>query len=368
MARLTRILVAGLAGASALTGAALWGWTWWTTGRFQESTDDAYLKADYTTVAPKVSGYLINVLVADNQVVRRGQVLARIDARDYKTALARAKAKVSVARSAIRSLDAELILQHAVIDQAKANIAAGQAALKFSQADYRRYRELGKTHYIALQTLQQAQARLTEGVATVRHDRAALVEAQRRVEVVTMRRVQARSTLQEALAAARQAALNVGYTAITAPIAGTVGDRTLRIGQYVQAGTSLMAIVPLRQIYVIANFKETQLTRVRPGQPATVRVDSFPGVMIQGHVDSLSPASGLEFALLPPDNATGNFTKVVQRIPVKITLEGDSSLIGLLRPGMSVEPSIDTRPAVIAAIAQRAVTVSGRSAAKVAER
>ena len=167
--------------------------------------------------------------------------------------------------------------------------------------------------------------------------------AERKVEVLQTARAQAVAGLDRARAAQRQAELNLSYTVITAPVDGTIGARSLRVGQYVQAGTQLMAVVPLHAVYVVANFKETQLTHVRGGQAVEIAVDGFPGVTLHGHVDSLSPASGLEFALLPPDNATGNFTKIVQRIPVRISLDQDQ-LQGRLRPGMSVEPTIDTKP------------------------
>lgn len=366
--RLFRRTAFGFALFGALAGAAYIGYQYWTVGRFVEGTDDAYVKADYSTIAPKVSGYVAQVLVADNQHVKAGQVLARIDDRDYRTTLEQIKAKVAATRDAIGSLDAELKLQHAVIDQARANIDAGKAALKLARDDFRRYADLAKTHYVAAQRLQQAQTRVSEQTAAVQRDRAGLVAAERKIGVLDTQRVQAQSTVDQAKAAEHQAELNLGYTTIISPIDGTVGARTLRVGQYVQAGTPLMAVVPLKRVFVVANFKETQLTNVRPGQPVTVEVDTFPGVVVKGHVDSLSPASGLEFALLPPDNATGNFTKVVQRVPVKIVLDADNPLMGLLRPGMSVEPSIDTR-SVALAVRDKVAPVMGQAvASQVAQR
>jgi membrane fusion protein (multidrug efflux system) len=201
-----------------------------------------------------------------------------------------------------------------------------------------------KTGYGTVQRAQQAETALKEKTAQLRHDRASLLVAERKVDVLRTERRRAEASRDRSLANRHQAELNLSYTTISTPVDGTVGARSLRVGQFVQAGTALMAVVPLHAVYVVANYKETQLSRVRPGQPASVEIDSFPGVELEGHVDSLSPASGLEFALLPPDNATGNFTKIVQRIPVKIVLD-DEKLEGLLRPGMSVEPTIDTRPA-----------------------
>jgi membrane fusion protein, multidrug efflux system len=348
MRRIVKRIAGGVAALALLAGGTGYGWYWWETGRYVESTNDAYVKADYTTVAPKVSGYISAVLVDDNQPVKAGQVLARIDDRDFNTALAQAQADVANAEAGIRNLDAQLALQQSVIDQANADIAAAEAALDFAKQDYVRYQNLTKTGYGTVQRSQQADATLRAQTAQLQHNRAVLVAAQQQVEVLRTQRAQAETQVQRDRAVEQQAKLNVGYTTITSPIDGTVGARSLRIGQYVQAGTQLMAVVPLQAVYVVANFKETQLTHVRGGEPVTVAVDTFPGAAIGGHVDSLSPASGLEFSLLPPDNATGNFTKIVQRIPVKIRLDRADPLAGLLRPGMSVEATIDTKPTVLA--------------------
>jgi membrane fusion protein (multidrug efflux system) len=342
MSRSLKRAAAALAITAALAGAGYWGYGYWTVGRFLETTDDAYLKADYTTIAPKVSGYVAEVLVEDNQPVKADQVLARIDDRDFRTALDQAKADVASAAADIDNLDAQVTLQQAVIDQANADIASAEAALGFARQDDSRYHALMKSGYGTVRQSEQAEAVLREKSAELQHGRAALVAARKQIAVLRTARAKAETTLTRNQAIARQAELNLGYTTIAAPIAGTVGARSLRVGQFVQAGTALMAVVPLQSIYVVANFKETQLTAMRAGQPVTVEVDSFPGVRVTGHVDSLSPASGLEFSLLPPDNATGNFTKIVQRIPVKIVLDSNSPLQGLLRPGMSVESVVDT--------------------------
>jgi len=313
---LKRILMASV-GTAVLAGAGTFGWYWFETGRFLESTNDAYIQADYTTIAPKVSGYISAVAVEDNQTVKAGQILARIDDRDYQTALAQA--------------------------QAEAAIVSDQAALKFSQDDYDRYHKLTAGKITSVQDEQRAQTVLQQATARLQSDRAALTAAHQRVEVLNTARVKAETQVTRLQSVADQAQLNLSYTTISAPIDGTVGARSLRVGQYVQAGTQLMAVVPLHAVYVLANYKETQLTNVAAGQPVEIEVDAFPGHVVKGHVDSLSPASGLEFALLPPDNATGNFTKIVQRIPVKIAIEPSDALAGRLRAGMSVEPVIDTR-------------------------
>ncbi len=335
--------------AALLAGTALaadYGYKYWTVGRFLESTNDAYVQADYTTIAPKVSGYIADVLVQDNQHVKAGQVLARIDDRDFKTALDQARANVSGAEAAIRNFDAQTQLQRSIVDQEKAAITATEASLKFAQQDFVRYRDLKNDGFGTVQRAQQAEASLTEKSAQLQRDRAGLQAALSKNSVIETDRAKAVAARDQAEAAVRQAELNLSYTTITAPVDGTVGARSLRVGQLVQAGTQLMAVVPLHAVYVVANFKETQLTHVRNGQSVALQVDGFPDEKVTGHVDSLSPASGLEFALLPPDNATGNFTKIVQRIPVKIAL-ADGALDGLLRPGMSVEATVDTRPATV---------------------
>lgn len=339
---LRRVLLAGIAVAGLAVGLSF-GWDYWTVGRFHISTDNAYVQADNVTIAPKVPGYLAAVLIGDNQPVKAGQVLARIDDRDYRVALDQARADVQAAFAVIASKEAALETQQAVIETAKATVAADQANQVFAEQENKRYADLATTGYGSLQNAQQAAARVAAARASVQRDTAALATAVKQVGQLRAELAQAEAVLARARAVQRQAELNLSYATITAPVNGVVGNRTLRVGQYVQAGTQLMSIVPLSAAYVVANYKETQLTRVRPGQPVTVRVDTFPDRVFTGHVDSLAPASGQIFALLPPDNATGNFTKVVQRIPVRITLDPASEGSGDLRPGMSVEPVIDTK-------------------------
>jgi membrane fusion protein (multidrug efflux system) len=340
-----KLLKRTLIGAALLAGVAYgcdWGYNYWTVGRFIESTDDAYVKADYTSVAPKVAGYIGTVTVKDNDVVKAGQLLATIDDRDFQNALNQAKADVKSADAAITNLDAQIELQKSVIGQAKATIDASQASLDYAQSDAARSQRL-ITNGAGTQSRAEQSASLSQQAkAAVERDQAALVAAEKRVPVLQTQRDQAVAQRDRAVAASQQAELNLSYTNIVAPVDGTVGARAIRIGQYVNSGTQLMAVVPLHSVYVVANYKETQLTNVRAGQPVEIKVDSYPDAHIKGHVDSVSPASGLEFSLLPPDNATGNFTKIVQRIPVKIVIDGDE-LGGMLRSGMSVEPEIDTK-------------------------
>ena len=336
----------GLAVALGFAGAADFGYGYLTTGRYLESTDDAYVQADSTIVSPKVSGYIAEVLIGDNQPVKAGQLLARIDDRDFRTALDQADADVAASEAAVHNLDAQIALQQPVIAQETADVAAAEANLQFAQEEQARYDGLMKSGSGTIQRAQQTDAALREKIAQLQHGKSGLLAAQKKVDVLTTDRARAVAQRDHARAVEAQAALNLSYTEISAPVEGTVGARSLRVGQFVQAGTQLMAVVPLDAVYVVANFKETQLTHVRNGQPVEIRIDSFHGTKLRGHVDSLSPASGLEFALLPPDNATGNFTKIVQRVPVKIALD-DRSLTGLLRPGMSAEPTIDTKATVL---------------------
>jgi membrane fusion protein, multidrug efflux system len=340
--RLRKLLIGG-AGLAALALGAYFGWNYWTVGRFHISTDDAYVQADNVTIAPKVSGYLGAVLVGDNQAVKAGDLLARIDDRDYTVALDQASADVAAAEAAVASKKAAIEAQGSVIDSAKATVDVDQANETFAEQENKRYADLAKTGYGSVQNAQQAASRIAAAHASMLRDSAALAAAVKQVDLEKADLAQAQAVLARDQAIRAQAALNLGYAAITAPADGIVGNRTLRVGQYVQAGTQLMTVVPASEVYVVANYKETQLTDVKRGQPVDIEVDMFPDRVYHGHVDSLAPASGQTFALLPPDNATGNFTKVVQRIPVKIALDSTSAASGDLRPGMSVTPSIDTK-------------------------
>ena len=340
-----KLVKRGMLAAALLAGVAFgadFGYRYWTVGRFIESTDDAYVKADYTTIAPKVAGYIKDVLVNDNDTVKTGQVLARIDDRDFQAALSQAKADLKAADAAIANIDAQILLQQSLIAQAKATVDSSKASLDYAVSDAARSARLITNGVGTQSRAEETQSASKQAAAAVERDQAAVIAAENKVPVLQTQRDQAVAQRDRAAAAVQQAELNLSYTNIVAAVDGTVGARSIRVGQYVTSGTQLMAVVPLHSVYVVANFKETQLTYVRPGQSVEIKVDSFPDVAIKGHVDSLSPASGLEFSLLPPDNATGNFTKIVQRIPVKIVID-DEHLAGLLRSGMSVEPEIDTK-------------------------
>jgi membrane fusion protein, multidrug efflux system len=326
-----------------LVAALLLGERYWTVGRFMESTDDAYVKADSTTVAPKVSGYIAEVLVDDNQPVKKGQILARIDDRDLQTALREADANLAAASAAVNNLSAQLTAQESRIREAQADLQVALTTAELARHDDARRREMAKVGYGSEEQADDASTGLHKSIASVARAQAALGGSREQIDVLMSQRQLAEAQRQRAVATRQQAGLNSSYTVLRAAIDGTVGARTVRVGEFVHAGTQLMQIVPLQQTYVVANFKETQLTQMRAGQQARIRVDAFRGNELTARVDSIAPASGLEFSLLPPDNATGNFTKIVQRVPVKLVFEGGSNLVGRLRPGMSVDVEVDTR-------------------------
>ncbi len=326
-----------------LAAALVWGERYWTVGRFIESTDDAYVKADSTAVAPKVSGYIAEVLVDDNQPVTKGRILARIDDRDLQTALREADANLGAARAAVDNLSAQLTAQESQIREAQADVQVAETVAELARHNDARRREMAKVGYGSEEQADDASTDLRKAVAGVARSQAALANSREHVAVLVSQRQLAEAQLQRALATRQQADLNLSYSVLRAAIDGTVGARTVRVGQFVHAGTQLMEIVPLQQTYVVANFKETQLTHMRAGQQAHIRVDAFRGDELTARVASIAPASGLEFSLLPPDNATGNFTKIVQRVPVKLVFSSGSNLAGRLRPGMSVDVAVDTR-------------------------
>ncbi|MBV6823518.1 HlyD family secretion protein [Pseudomonas sp. PD9R] len=316
---------------------------YWTSGRFIEGTDDAYVKADFSVIAPRVSGYVTSVEVEDNQPVKAGQLLARLDDHDFKTALAAASAAHAAATASLTTLDAKVLEQSARFDEANAQVAAMVAQLNIASINRSRSRTLNGIGYTSQQSAQEDDAKQQVAVAQLAQQRAAARASQRKIDTLKADRTVAQARVQQTAAALQQAELNLAYTRIIAPIDGTVGSRTIRPGQWVQPGSALMAVVPLQTVYVVANFKETQLGRLREDDKARIHVDSFNDESLTGYVHSLSPASGLEFSLLPSDNATGNFTKIVQRIPVRIAVDVPVQLQGRLRPGMSVQVDVTTR-------------------------
>jgi membrane fusion protein, multidrug efflux system len=324
---------------------AAYGYHWVTVGRFIESTDDAYVGGDITVIAPKVAGFIEKVAVTDNQQVEAGDLLVKLDDRDYRAALARAEAAAEAQRATLANLEATRRLQLAVIAQAHAGIVAADAEVTRTHDDEVRFKDLSAHSAASIQVFQKADADYKEAVAQAQKSRAAVDAAERQLEVIDTQKRQTGAALAEATASVDLARLNLSYTELRAPVAGVVGNRSARTGAYASIGTQLVSIVPAQGLWVDANFKESQLARMRPGLPVTVTADVLPGHHFAGHVASLAPATGAQFSVLPAENATGNFTKIVQRVPVRVVLEGSASTLGQLRPGLSVNVDVDQRRA-----------------------
>ena len=337
--RRTALAALGLA---ALAGAGRYGYDWWTVGRFVESTDDAYVGGNVTPIAPHVAGFVQQILVADNEYVRAGQPLVRLDPADFAAAQSHAQAVLQARQATIANLQAKRTLQHSVIAGAEADLAAKQAQAVFTGQEAERYRSLALTAAGSRQDAQKAQAADKAATNAVLAAQAAVQAGTQQLGVLDTEIAVATADLAQAQADLRAAQLNLGYTSIAAPVAGYVGNRYAQVGTYVAAGTNLLSVVPARGLWVDANFKEDQLARMKPGDPATVVADVLPGRVFQGHVASLAPATGAVFSVIPPQNATGNFTKIVQRVPVRIALDDDSQALGPLRVGLSTTASVDT--------------------------
>jgi membrane fusion protein, multidrug efflux system len=316
---------------------------WLTLWRFQVSTDNAAVQADIATIAPKLSGYVAEVTVADNQAVKRGQVLMTLDTSDIAPRVAQARAAVEAKQAAIKNTDAKLSWQRSMIAQAQASLTSAQADATRGTKDMARYQRLARRGFASSQKLENTRADNERLKASVTHARAALEAERGQIGVLESSKSQAEAELKEALAQLALAESDLANAKIMAPIDGVIGNRTVRTGQYVRAGAQVMVVVPLPLVYVVANFKETQIANMRRGQTVAIKIDALPGSDFEGRVESFAPASGSLFSLLPPENATGNYTKIVQRIPVKILVRGDVSKIALLKPGMSAGVTIDTR-------------------------
>ncbi|AKM32229.1 hemolysin D [Pandoraea faecigallinarum] len=316
---------------------------WWTTARYLETTDDAYVGGDVTVLGPKVSGYVAQVLVTDNQTVRAGDVLVRLDDRDYRAALAKAEGAVAAQQALLANLDATARLQAAVIAQARASVVAATADVRRAHDDQVRYQDLVAKSAVSVQSAQKADADYKQLVANRERAEAGAVAAERQLDVIATQKQQAQAAWAQAVAERDIAKLNVEYTVLRAPVDGTVGNRRARAGAYAPAGTQLLAIVPAHGLWVDANFKEGQVAHLRPGMPVRIEADVLPGRVFHGRVASLAPATGAQFSVLPPENATGNFTKIVQRVPVRVQLDDDDGRLGTLRPGLSVTAEVDSR-------------------------
>src|SRR5215813_8726499 len=337
-------IVAGLA-VVVLALAGIGGWYWWDVLRFRQSTDDAYVQSDVSVISPKIEGYIKKVKVADNQTVAEGAVLFVIDDRDFKAKVAQAEAAVATGEASIATYESRLKLQQAMIDQAAAIVKSSEADLSRAQQDFKRYGALMTSDYASRQRFEQAEADARKAEAALAKSRAAFSAEQNQLAVQQSQQREEQARLQQAHANLQLAKNDLDNTVIRAPISGIAGNRAGQVGQYVKPGTQLLSLVPLPHVYVTANFKETQLTRMRPGQVAQVSVDAYPDQILEGRIESFAPASGAQFSLLPPNNATGNFTKIVQRVPVRIALPASGNLAGLLRPGLSVTVTVDTRHA-----------------------
>jgi membrane fusion protein, multidrug efflux system len=317
-------------------------WDAWTGNAVIQTTNDAYIKADLTRLSTRVSGEVLTVAVDDFQRVKAGDLLVQIDPADYEAQVALAEAGVAGAQAAFDNLANQIELQYATIAQAEAQLVSAMAQEVETREEQVRQQSLTQTEAGTRQKLEQAVAAYARAQADVKASRAMIAAQRHQIEVLTGTRKQRAADIEAAKATLSSAKLKLGYTKITAPFDGVVGDRQVQPNDYVNIGTNLINVVPLPDVYIIANYKETQLTRVRPGQPVDVTVDSFPNERLHGHVERISPASGSQFALLPPDNATGNFTKVVQRVPVRIQLDKGQPLLERLLPGMSVVTEIHT--------------------------
>lgn len=328
-----------------LVGGICWYVDYQNHGKFLEETNDATVQADMVTIAPRVSGYVAEVLVAENQDVRPGQPLVRIDPRDARAQAAQAEAQIAVAGAQADTARAQIAEQYAAIEQAQAQLAAARSKAAYDAAEVARYRPLAASGAETRQTLAQLEVTARQSADNVRAAQAAVAAQQRRVGSLDAQVAQGRAQGQAARAQLAAASVDVGATQLTAPIGGRVGDKTVTIGQYVQAGTRLMSIVPLDRLYITANFKETQLALMRPGQPVEIHVDALDDVAVKGRVESIAPGTGAQFSLLPPQNATGNFTKITQRVPVRISIEATPAARRLLVPGLSVTVTVDTKSA-----------------------
>ncbi|GJE56606.1 MULTISPECIES: HlyD family secretion protein [Methylobacterium] len=327
---------------AALGGGGYEGWQYWTLGRFFVSTDDAYVQADISVLAAKVSGYLDAVPIVNGQSVKKGDVIARLDDGDYRLALRAAQDKLATQESTIARIGRQAEAAQAQVAQSAAQVDGMKADAVRAAADYVRATQM-QADYVAKSKLDQTKADRDRTDASVKGAQAAVLAAKANVDVLVAQKQEAESLAGELRTAVDRARRDLDFTVIRAPFDGVVGNKAVEAGAYVQPGSRVAALVPLQSVRIDANFKETQVSQMKPGQPVTILVDAYPDRKITGEVESFSPASGTVFSLLPTDNATGNFTKIVQRLPVRVHVPADVASEGLLRPGMSVTVRVDTR-------------------------
>tara|TARA_R110002050_G_scaffold8232_17_gene30175 strand:- start:215 stop:1318 length:1104 start_codon:yes stop_codon:yes gene_type:complete len=337
-------IVLPLIALAAIGGAAYYGFYWLTDGRYHEETDNAYLHADQVAISPKVSGYIDRLLVENNQTVKKGDLLMVIGDEDYQAKYNQAKAAFESRMAALDTMDKQIDLQQASIDQAAANLAIAKVDLKTTGEDFDRYKDLVKRGAASRQKYDYAVADRNKAVAQVNASKATLAVQQGQLEVLKAQKIEAERAVSEAGADLDLAQQTLDDTRIFAPFSGVIGNRSVQLGALVQPGEQLLVLVPLPGVYAVANFKETQIGHIAPGQKVTLEVDAFPDTEITGVIDSFAPGTGAQFSLLPPENATGNFTKITQRVPVRIKLD-PSPVADALRPGLSVVVDVDVRDA-----------------------
>jgi membrane fusion protein (multidrug efflux system) len=326
-----------------LGGAASYGNDWWSNGRFVESTDDAYVGGNITALAPHVSGFIEQVLVTDNQRVHAGQIVIRLDKRDFQTALDHATATVNARQASLDGLRAQSVLQQSTIRQQEAETVTKAAQLTFAELDASRYANLAQTAAGSRQDAQRSASLQQQAHAAVIAAAAALEASRQQLNVLDAQIAEATANLAQSKSDLETARLNLGYTEIRAPIDGYVGNRAAQVGAYVVSGAYLLSVIPTDGLWVDANFKEDQLSGMKDGDVATITADALPGHEFHGHVASLAPGTGAVFSIIPAENATGNFTKIVQRVPVRVVLDGGDAELRRLRPGLSTIARVDTR-------------------------
>jgi membrane fusion protein (multidrug efflux system) len=336
--------VALLAGIAVVAAAGWYANYWWQTGRWQQTTDDAYVGGNTTSLSPRVAGHVAEVLVEDNQLVKAGQLLVRLDPSTYKTALDRAEALVRQQQASLDNLHAQLTMQASLVKQADADLAAKKAAADFAGIDAERYRNLANQSTGTEQNAQKALMADAQAKAAVEASDAGLMASRQQIDVLGTQIEQAESALEGARLDVETARLNLGYTEIRSPVDGYVGNRAAQIGAYVSDGSYLLSVIPARGLWVDANFKEDQLGVIKIGQTVDILTDIYPGHALKGRVSSIAPATGATFSVIPPENATGNFTKIVQRVPVRIALNDGAPQAQALRPGLSTTVTVDTHP------------------------
>ncbi|WP_249138232.1 HlyD family secretion protein [Phenylobacterium montanum] len=334
--RLIPLLAGGVVALALLIGGGLW----WADRQKYESTDNAFVEADTAPVSSLIADHVAEVLVTDNQPVTPGQVLVRLDPTDFQDRVAQAKANLAAAEAAVKSVDDKAALETSMIAERAAGVTSAEAGARTADLDMKRYGRLAEQGFVSDQGLQSARSQAQQTAANVAQAKASLEAEQRSAQSLASAKAQNLAQVQAARAALQQAETDLDRTVIRAPIQGVVGARSVRAGQYVQPGVTLLAVVPLGKTYVVANFKETQVARMRVGQPVQIRADAF-DQPIRGRIDSFAPATGQEFALIPVENAVGNFTKITQRVPVKIAVEPGTRLASGLRPGLSVVVKVD---------------------------